>query len=138
MEQENSINIIDLSEYDSAKFISIMKSLQHSTTNILARQNRVKFHKNDKNIIFPLDFVKDSVLPHLKPYIETEPLPAKYHMNPQFYCLDKYRCVDLWDIILSVNGCMSSEDFNMPTVKFLNYEGIQELFIFIQKVSNKF
>jgi hypothetical protein len=129
---------VNLSEYDSSKFLSVFQSLRHSLENILARNNRIQYYRDSSNILIPYDVVGQELIPLLQPYFATETLDPMYHMNPQYYCFMKYQCVDLWDLILTINQCMCAEEFTQPTVTYLTHDGIQELFIFLQGMQKAF
>jgi len=128
--------LVNLLEYNSARFNSVFDSIKDSRTNILAQNNRQGNYLID-NILIPNDIVNREVIPLLKNYLAVEPLEKKFYMNPHFYCFKTYNCVDLWDIILKINNCLSCEEFVMDNVKYITEEGIQELFLFLKKIADK-
>jgi hypothetical protein len=117
--------IINLQEYDSSKYLSILESIKHGKDNILAKHNREAGFIIERFLIIPYDIINKEIIPLLSHYILSEPLDKMYHMNPQLYAYDKYLCTDLWDIILKINNCYSCEDFTMERVNFLTEEGLQ-------------
>jgi len=65
--------------------------------------------------------------PYLKVNSDYKPLDAKYKYKPDYLSYDEYGTYKFWELILFMNDCYVSEDFDMQYVYVPKYEAIYEL-----------
>jgi len=135
MRQEVEIEM-DLSMYNSAGYMNILSSVNHSKNSIFNPINRSLVYQFTTNFIYHYNLVNKDLLSILRPYYEVESLPKLYHYNPRLYSFHKYGTTDLWDVILTINNMTNFDDFKTSRVRYINHNGIQELFIFLMKYNN--
>lgn len=111
---------VDLSSYDSAKYVNIDESIAHAKTNKLVVSNAsfkmimdgVKVQQPETIFVDFMELLKENT-------IEVE-LPNSYQYRPEDLSKLVYGTNDLWYIIMYLNECTTFRDFTGSKVKILN------------------
>lgn len=132
---------LSFAKFDSAKFPSLVESLQHSITNPLLLQNlsdwlitsfdgeAVKVQEPDANIKRMIRF--------FEPTMEMTEIPEEEYYLPERTAMRLYDNADLWYIILLANNIFRRLDYNKPMMKTIPAVQLQRIATFTKMENNR-